>query len=743
MLRVLFFVSNPISLKALEADAEYFALRDSLLQSESGAAVDTKPVRAGTLSMLTQQIRSFKPNILHYAGHATEKALIVEGDARQEEELSAENLATIIQLLGTGVRCLFLNACYTAAQAEQLLKHVPFFIGMQTAIPNSVAKTFSQHFYLALSAGDELGKAFELARSALGAHKQIPKPAFWDGADNLPMVRSVRIFCLYASKEQGAYEDLETWLALYLRAGLVELAGSRSAPVGADPEPFNAEQINTADIILCFTSPEFAADKKCNQMVAQAMRRRQTAQTSVIDLRIRPFALPGTLDSRKPLPRDESYLSGAKNRDLWWQTTVDELIAVVRDAENKLLDRDWEPCLKRTPVIKVTEPAPQDISRQEARPPAPNPEPPRTERDPVPQPAPTRSLGFLHLSDLHQGMDAAHWLWPGVRQSFFKDLEAQYKKSGPWDVIFFTGDLTQRGSREEFEKLEQTLERVRKHLKDMGSSPQLLTVPGNHDLVRPAVNAPVRVLRHWKEDPELRNSFFESSSDLSRKAVAMAFEPYTQWVQRNAPFKNAVQRTEGLLPGDFSVSLVCNGLRLGVVGLNSAFLQLEGGDYKGRLHLDVQQLHVACGGDAMDWLEQQDLALLLTHHPLSWLSEPARQHFLSEIYTPGRFIAHLHGHMHEPQSSAVAQGGGQLRHFFQGPSLFGLEEWEGSRAAERIHGYSAGRIAIKNGQGELRLWPRRMVPKADSMRGMDRDTSFHLDEDGALSMTFPIATGRA
>jgi predicted MPP superfamily phosphohydrolase len=123
-------------------------------------------------------------------------------------------------------------------------------------------------------------------------------------------------------------------------------------------------------------------------------------------------------------------------------------------------------------------------------------------------------------------MDTAHWLWPGVRQSFFKDLEAQHRKSGPWDVLFFTGDLTQRGSREEFEKLDATLERLRKHLKELGSTPVLLAVPGNHDLVRPAVDASVLVLRHWKTEPELRRSFFGSSSDLSRRAIAAAFDPY-------------------------------------------------------------------------------------------------------------------------------------------------------------------------------------------------------------------------
>src|SRR5690606_23579888 len=33
------------------------------------------------------------------------------------------------------------------------------------------------------------------------------------------------------------------------------------------------------------------------------------------------------------------------------------------------------------------------------------------------------SLGWLHLTDLHQGMGGASWLWPNVRAQMFADLE--------------------------------------------------------------------------------------------------------------------------------------------------------------------------------------------------------------------------------------------------------------------------------------------------------------------------------
>jgi 3',5'-cyclic AMP phosphodiesterase CpdA len=58
-----------------------------------------------------------------------------------------------------------------------------------------------------------------------------------------------------------------------------------------------------------------------------------------------------------------------------------------------------------------------------------------------------RSFGWLHFTDLHQGLDAQGWLWPGVRDVLFTDLEQLHERCGPWDLVLFSGDLTQRGSR--------------------------------------------------------------------------------------------------------------------------------------------------------------------------------------------------------------------------------------------------------------------------------------------------------
>ncbi|MBI3273154.1 MAG: SUMF1/EgtB/PvdO family nonheme iron enzyme [Planctomycetes bacterium] len=57
--------------------------------------------------------------------------------------------------------------------------------------------------------------------------------------------------------------------------------------------------------------------------------------------------------------------------------------------------------------------------------------------------------------------------------------------SGPWDVVFFTGDLANAGDPAEYDELDRILERTWEHFGSLGSSPLLLPVPGNHDLVRP------------------------------------------------------------------------------------------------------------------------------------------------------------------------------------------------------------------------------------------------------------------
>lgn len=346
-----------------------------------------------------------------------------------------------------------------------------------------------------------------------------------------------------------------------------------------------------------------------------------------------------------------------------------------------------------------------------------------------------RKITWLHLTDLHQGLSGQQWLYPSIRQAFYDDLEKLHNKINPIDLVLFTGDLTQgdktkEGHKKQFDALESTLQDLWEHLAKLGSSPKLLVVPGNHDLLRPNSKAAViKALNTWHLDEEVREEFWKDPNSEYRKTIERAFAEYQEWLESTQiPL---VGYNKGLLPGDFSAKVEKDGIRLGVVGLNSAFLQLTGADYLGKLDLHVQQLQEACSPDLPKWLGQHDFSILMTHHPITWLSKEAQDHFNENIYTPKSFLVHAFGHMHEPNQTTFSTSGSNPKRYLQGASLFGRETWlddKNNKQQQRIHGYSIGSISIDI-EPTLTIWPRIATKALGGHYRFDRDTRFEIDED--------------
>jgi len=323
-----------------------------------------------------------------------------------------------------------------------------------------------------------------------------------------------------------------------------------------------------------------------------------------------------------------------------------------------------------------------------------------------------------------------------MQDKFFTDLKTLYAKSGPWDLVLFTGDLTYQGGAEEFEKVDSVLEKLWKHLDRLGPKPSLLAVPGNHDLTRPDSSQPaVILLQEWSARQGIRSDFWNNPTSPYRRVVKAAFRNYLSWWDRQRLKPPGVN--VGMLPGDFSFTLTKGAAKLGVVGLNTAFLQLTAGDYKGKLDLSARQFHAACGGDSgPEWAREHHACLLLTHQPQEWLTPDSQKDFNAEIADPGQFAVHLFGHMHEPFYNVVSVGGAEARCFWQGRSLFGLEYFVGhdDTQAERLHGYSAGRIELneKDSTGSVTFWPREARRIQGGAWRVVRDQSYVLTEEDCV-----------
>lgn len=339
------------------------------------------------------------------------------------------------------------------------------------------------------------------------------------------------------------------------------------------------------------------------------------------------------------------------------------------------------------------------------------------------------TIKLLHLSDLHFGLNQQDWMWPTVRTQFFDDLRNLHGRTGPWDLVIFSGDLTQRGCIAEFDKLTEQLSVIWAHFKILGSEPLLMVVPGNHDLARPGDLDPAgRVMAQWWGDAAVRDDFWKSDESAYRVAVTDWFQNYVNWCTRLAQVVPMASTTQGFLPGDFSATFEKGGLRLGVVGLNSAWLQHAGGDFFGRLCIHPRQLIAVTENDPDGWCANHDFRLIVTHHPVAWLHSESQKDWAAEINTPGRFDAHLFGHMHEGTSTSVSISGGASRHSIQAASLFGLEHY-GSSQVRRDHGYSAIQIPSMSGTRGLRVWPRKLISRDDGSKKMGANQKWELIDD--------------
>lgn len=357
-------------------------------------------------------------------------------------------------------------------------------------------------------------------------------------------------------------------------------------------------------------------------------------------------------------------------------------------------------------------------------------------------------LTWLHLTDLHVGQSDQDHLFPAIKERFWEDVQkySDEQRAGEIDLILFSGDLVQRGSREEFERFEELLLDVRQQL---APGAVFLAVPGNHDLTRPkAADAAVAGLMHlWTgkttAEGSVQDLFWADATSSQRRVVDTAFANYVEWWKGSAlnPF-NAAPGVEmraavshhatGLLPGDFRITVTKDGIRLGVLGLNSTFLQLTGGNLKSTLSVGLPQVTRLCP-DLSRWVKGHHLAFLLTHQPPDWLTDRSRQDLLNDINPPGRFALHLMGHMHESVASSQSYGNSDQRRSFQGRSWFGLEyvgDRDESTRQSRSHGYALGRIEWHESQLKLRIWPRAVdkVPPAGYTVGADRFAGTLLDE---------------
>ena len=62
---------------------------------------------------------------------------------------------------------MVLNACYSEAQAEAIVQHIPYVIGMNQEVGDTAAREFAVGFYDALGAGKSIEIAYKFGCNSI------------------------------------------------------------------------------------------------------------------------------------------------------------------------------------------------------------------------------------------------------------------------------------------------------------------------------------------------------------------------------------------------------------------------------------------------------------------------------------------------------------------------------------------------------------------------------------------------
>jgi calcineurin-like phosphoesterase family protein len=331
-----------------------------------------------------------------------------------------------------------------------------------------------------------------------------------------------------------------------------------------------------------------------------------------------------------------------------------------------------------------------------------------------PEPADT-VFTWVHVSDLHMGAGSEHHRLDCklITSALLRDVQAQGRRC---DALFFTGDLAFSAARRQFDDLRAWLEQL---VACLGvEREQVHVVPGNHDVRRAA--DPVTLALH--EQARARSELDWLLSDArSNRQLKRKFRHYLAF--RAALYGEASPRASEL---DWVLPSLATERRgaLVLVGLNSAWVsdELDGGTSRDRslvpnLLLSRRALDAGFAG-----IGDNDLVIILSHHPLHWLDEASRN--LLQQYSSRAACIHVSGHCH--QSSAE-----QRRRFGQTGRLVSL-------AAGATHAGAGERTTNRYAWGALRYDPagrrwqigsavREYFPEQDAFvasLGFDTDDGF-------------------
>lgn len=202
--KVLFLGANGRDTPRLQLAAEVRDIRNELAAAGVGQTFDLVVELAVRPRDLQSLLLLHPPHVLHFSGHGSEPSgtgatastitpgplrdfsstdlplfdaitggLLLEDALGSAVHLRPDVLLDLLAILKRDMplRCVVLNACFTAEQAAAIAEHVDCVVGTAREIHDDTAVAFTTAFYRAIAHGKSVGDAFSLGRNEIKLRK--------------------------------------------------------------------------------------------------------------------------------------------------------------------------------------------------------------------------------------------------------------------------------------------------------------------------------------------------------------------------------------------------------------------------------------------------------------------------------------------------------------------------------------------------------------------------------------------
>ncbi len=151
--KILILEANPH--QDLRLNEEIRDLQNVIQESRDREEFDIRIELEVKSTELKQLIKQYKPNIVHFCGHGAGEDGLVFRDCK----IGADTLSHLLESCQHYLQCVVLNSCYSEVQANEIVKYIPYVIGINNTIADKDAIAFSMGFYSALG----YGRSFQYA----------------------------------------------------------------------------------------------------------------------------------------------------------------------------------------------------------------------------------------------------------------------------------------------------------------------------------------------------------------------------------------------------------------------------------------------------------------------------------------------------------------------------------------------------------------------------------------------------